>query len=91
MIVEKVIGKRVSQQGSKASDELMHQVNQLNSHEWTTILPFSKLSSGVPETRHHFLTSTDQKSRWTHLRVNVYPDGGLARLKGWIINTTINS
>ncbi|KAJ3364860.1 hypothetical protein HDU91_002424 [Kappamyces sp. JEL0680] len=81
MDVESAIGKRSSVRGSKASEQLLKDVEQIESHKWQTILPFTKLGPGVPESRHHYVASTDQSSRFTHLRVNVFPDGGLARLR----------
>lgn len=43
---------------------------------WTEILPKSPLQAGS----HNFYDIND-KSVWTHLRLNIYPDGGVARLK----------
>ena len=63
----------------------MQRANSLSSDKWTTILPFTKLRSGVAETRHHLLESVDVKSRYTHIRVNIFPDGGLARLRGMAV------
>jgi allantoicase len=72
--------KRVSVLGSRADEKSFEEVGKLNSHEWKTILPISKLKSGVPETRHnYFKIKTDE--RWTHLRINCFPDGGIARLR----------
>ncbi|WP_293765060.1 allantoicase [uncultured Aquitalea sp.] len=44
---------------------------------WTEILPASRMGPS----RHHILESTDAGSVWTHLRVNMFPDGGIARLR----------
>ncbi len=43
---------------------------------WTRILPQLKLQGG---TRNLFPISSEQ--RWTHLRLNIYPDGGVARFR----------
>lgn len=45
---------------------------------WTRILPSTTLSGNS----HHLLeiTSTDT---WSHLRINMYPDGGIARLRAY--------
>lgn len=38
------------------------------------------LNPGVEATHlHHFAVDSDQQ--WTHLRVNIFPDGGVARLR----------
>lgn len=43
---------------------------------WTTILPKSALEAGS----HNFFEISDNEV-YTHLRLNIYPDGGVARLK----------
>ena len=44
--------------------------------DWTEILPQTELQGDA----HHFLPIGSQ-SVWTHLRLNIYPDGGVARLR----------
>jgi len=44
--------------------------------EWVEIVPKSPLEPG----EHNFYEVTDDNS-WTHLRLNIFPDGGVARLK----------
>ncbi len=44
--------------------------------DWTGIVPRTDLAGD----RHHFIAVNDG-SRWTHLRLNIYPDGGIARLR----------
>jgi len=44
--------------------------------EWFELLPKTALQGD----QHHFL-SIDNDSVWTHLRLNIFPDGGLARLR----------
>jgi allantoicase len=43
---------------------------------WTTILPKTELRGDS----HNFLAVDDDRA-WTHLRLNIYPDGGVARLR----------
>lgn len=81
-IVESVLGERISKRGTKASEELLLKADSLESQNWKTILPFTKLSPGFADTRHHLLACVEDDSRYTHIRVNIYPDGGLARLRG---------
>lgn len=47
---------------------------------WTEVLPRTALRPGYADTCRHFfkITSTE---RWTHLRINLHPDGGVARVK----------
>ncbi len=44
--------------------------------EWTEILPRADLGPSA----HHF-HAIDDDQVWTHLRIHIYPDGGIARLK----------
>ncbi|MDD3327800.1 MAG: allantoicase [Zoogloea sp.] len=55
-----------------ASDD----VDALQAAAWTEILPATALGPS----RHHLLECTSRDA-WTHLRVNIYPDGGIARLR----------
>src|SRR5262245_40503621 len=43
---------------------------------WTEILPAAPLRGNA----HHFLPLDDERV-WSHLRLNIYPDGGIARLR----------
>jgi allantoicase len=40
----------------------------------------SELKPGSPETCHNYFNSLNIKDRFTHIRFNLYPDGGVARL-----------
>ncbi len=50
--------------------------NNLGQATWTEILPKSTLNPG---SQHFFEIKNDQL--WSHVRLNIYPDGGVARLK----------
>jgi allantoicase len=53
-------------------------VNDLNTKvEWTEILSKSPLNPGSQ----NLFAVNHQDKNWTHLRLNIYPDGGVARLK----------
>lgn len=53
-------------------------VNDLNTKvEWTEILAKSPLNPGSQ----NLFAVNHQDKNWTHLRLNIYPDGGVARLK----------
>lgn len=43
---------------------------------WTSLLPATALQGN----RHHYLAIDDSRI-WSHLRLNIYPDGGVARLR----------
>jgi allantoicase len=54
---------------------------------WTEILPMSELRPGYEETRMHYFAVPEevrmQTKGFTHVRVNYYPDGGVARMRLW--------
>ena len=52
------------------------EVEVLQAAKWTEILPATPLGPN----NHHLLESVSD-AVWTHLRVNIYPDGGIARLR----------
>ena len=47
-----------------------------SSTRWTEILPATNLGGNA----HHFRTIADERI-WTHVRLHIYPDGGVARLR----------
>jgi|CXWL01.1.fsa_nt_gi allantoicase len=48
--------------------------------EWTTILPQSKLSA---DHEHFFEEEIVNKEPFTHVRLNIFPDGGVSRMRLW--------
>jgi allantoicase len=48
--------------------------------DWRVLLPETPTQ---PHTRHHFESELRCTGRVTHLRLNVFPDGGVARLRAW--------
>lgn len=48
----------------------------LETADWTEILPVSPLNGDAPTS-----FAIDSPRRWTHLRLRIYPDGGVARLR----------
>ncbi|KAF4533160.1 hypothetical protein B566_EDAN001702 [Ephemera danica] len=77
---EKNIPKRTCKLGGAASQDEMAQVARLQSEKWQEIIPISKLRAGYPDTRHNIFP-VENKNSWTHLRLNAFPDGGIARLR----------
>lgn len=47
---------------------------------WSELLPQTKLQ---PDTRHFFERELRALPECTHLRLNIYPDGGVSRLRVW--------
>jgi allantoicase len=56
--------------------------DQLNTEKivWTTILPQSKLQA---DHEHHFDNEMISKDLFTHVRLSIFPDGGVSRMKLW--------
>ncbi|MEV0405074.1 allantoicase [Actinoallomurus sp. NPDC050550] len=51
------------------------------SEEWAPLLPPTRIQ---PDGRHHFrLDSTAPPAEVTHVRLDIYPDGGVGRLRVW--------
>jgi allantoicase len=48
--------------------------------QWTAILPQSKLSA---DHEHFFEDEIKNKGPFTHIRLNIFPDGGVSRLRLW--------
>ncbi|KAJ1920384.1 Allantoicase [Mycoemilia scoparia] len=51
---------------------------QSGSAQWTTVLPRTSLN---PDSHHLFALAQPTAQAYTHIRVNNYPDGGIARLR----------
>ncbi|MGB2902583.1 MAG: allantoicase [Candidatus Dechloromonas phosphoritropha] len=52
-------------------------VEALKAAQWTEVLPATALGPSS----HHIVDAVSGDAVWTHLRVNMYPDGGIARLR----------
>jgi len=52
--------------------------SSLDSIEWRVLLPMSRLQA---DTRHSFESELIDASEVTHVRLNIYPDGGVSRLR----------
>ncbi|XP_075971848.1 putative inactive allantoicase [Anticarsia gemmatalis] len=72
--------RAASKMGTAANKYEFEQIERLNSDKWDEIVPVTALRPGYEETRLNFqkVLSDDP---YTHIRVNIYPDGGIARLR----------
>lgn len=77
---EECLPKRVSKMGTASNKFDLEQIGQLKSDKWDEIVPVTALRPGYEETRHNFQKVLSDDA-WTHIRVNIYPDGGIARLR----------
>ncbi|XP_078255343.1 allantoicase [Rhinoraja longicauda] len=70
-------GERI---GTAASEVEFEAIGKLKSEVWTELVPMTILQPGYVDTCHNYFPVQQQK-RWTHIRLNMYPDGGIARLR----------
>ena len=49
-----------------------------NEVEWKTLLPSQKLSA---DNEHEFIKQMQNGSTYSHVRLNIFPDGGISRLR----------
>uniref|UniRef100_A0A8C6G8Z7 Probable inactive allantoicase n=1 Tax=Mus spicilegus TaxID=10103 RepID=A0A8C6G8Z7_MUSSI len=66
--------------GTAATPEEFEAVTELKSHSWDYLVPMSELKLGDPDSSHNYYFVNSQQ-RWTHIRLNIFPDGGVARLR----------
>jgi allantoicase len=83
---------RLAQQGGiqgtgMSFDQVERSAAACNDFNWTEILSMTELRPGYEETRMHYFTIPEEVRReatgFTHVRVNYYPDGGVARMRLW--------
>jgi allantoicase len=60
-----------------SSDEQIHASSEM---KWTTILPRMKLK---PDHKHTFDKEIMSKNAFTHVRLSIFPDGGVSRMRVW--------
>ncbi|KAJ8009381.1 hypothetical protein DPEC_G00088300 [Dallia pectoralis] len=66
--------------GMAASETQFQAVARLHSESWEELIPVTDLNPGYYDTCNNYFPST-YPSRVTHLRLNMFPDGGIARLR----------
>jgi allantoicase len=52
----------------------------MDGETWTDVIPRTKLQA---HTRHFFIDELVARGPFTHLRLNVFPDGGVSRMRVW--------
>lgn len=70
--------ERIAQMGSACSAANLRKVQ--STEKWIEIVKMTHLQAGYEDTRKTYI-NIDSKDVVTHLRLNYFPDGGLARLK----------
>ncbi|XP_014905873.1 allantoicase [Poecilia latipinna] len=66
--------------GMAATAAQIAAVAKLSSEVWPELVGVAPLQPGYAERCHHYFR-VSSRSRVTHLRLNMYPDGGIARLR----------
>ncbi|KAL2082385.1 hypothetical protein ACEWY4_022203 [Coilia grayii] len=66
--------------GMAASEEQLKLAAMLHSEKWEELVAVTELKPGYADTCHNYFPVTSSK-RVTHVRLNMYPDGGIARLR----------
>ncbi|XP_052803532.1 allantoicase-like [Mya arenaria] len=66
--------------GTHATSEETTEIEKLHSEDWEFIVSLSELKPGFPKSSHNYFHCSGKK-KYTHLRLNIYPDGGVARLR----------
>ncbi|KAL4648984.1 putative allantoicase isoform X2 [Arapaima gigas] len=66
--------------GMAASEGEFKAVAKLRSELWEELVPVKELKPGNPDTCHNYF-HVAFPHRVTHIRLNMYPDGGIARLR----------
>ncbi|XP_026854834.2 allantoicase [Electrophorus electricus] len=66
--------------GMAASGVQFEAIAQLHSENWEELIPESALKPGYSDSCHNYF-SVSFPHRVSHIRLNMYPDGGIARLR----------
>ncbi|XP_032675242.1 probable allantoicase [Odontomachus brunneus] len=66
--------------GGEACEDDYERVSSLHSENWPVLIPTQKLEAGYPYTRKKFFKVSASRM-FTHLRLDIFPDGGVARLR----------
>ncbi|KDO31140.1 allantoicase [Saprolegnia parasitica CBS 223.65] len=71
---------RPREMGTCASATEEAAIGALGTDAWRELVPRTELQPGYEASRYHYF-NVNSDDVWTHLRVNMFPDGGIARLK----------
>jgi len=74
---------RRSHIGNEAYLDQMVIANSLHSEKWEDLVPMTAVKSGASVTTNNYFGSANTTTRFTHIRFNLFPDGGVARLRAY--------
>ena len=69
---------RRSKIGTACNNEELRKIDKLNSDHWDEVVEMTTMKAGYEETRKNYIY-VNSNEVYTHLRINMYPDGGIAR------------
>ncbi|XP_019501831.1 PREDICTED: probable allantoicase [Hipposideros armiger] len=72
--------QRGERTGAAATPEELAAVAELKSNDWDYLVPMTEVDPGKLASGHNYFFVNSQQ-RWTHVRLNIFPDGGIARLR----------
>jgi allantoicase len=67
--------------GEMATEDELKAAELLGSEKWAELVPYSRLRPGYPNSCTHYFDSKVVDKKYTYIRVNIFPDGGVARLR----------
>ncbi|CAN0465999.1 unnamed protein product [Rangifer tarandus platyrhynchus] len=71
------IPQREVRTGTAATPEEFEAISELKSDDWSCLVPVTELKPGNPASSHNYFPVNSQQ-RWSHIRLNIFPDGGIA-------------
>ncbi|KAI8817995.1 galactose-binding domain-like protein [Fimicolochytrium jonesii] len=74
---------RRSEIGTACTSSELQIAESVGSDGWEELVPYTPLGPGYEATRYHYVESGNKRARFTHLRVNLFPDGGVARFRAY--------
>lgn len=77
---DSIRGQAATQGQINAAEKITCGLTKKASADWTPLVPMKALDAGYQDTRYTYFTINSEQ-RWTHLRVNMFPDGGIARIR----------
>ncbi|XP_004709871.1 probable allantoicase [Echinops telfairi] len=66
--------------GTAATAEEFEAISELKSENWNYLVPLAELQPGKRGSSHNYFPA-NVNQRWTHIRLNIFPDGGIARFR----------
>ncbi|KAJ6649349.1 Allantoicase [Pseudolycoriella hygida] len=77
---ESLLPHRQGKMGTACSADELQMISKLKTECWPELVEMTSLKPGYEETRKTYI-SVDSNEVCTYIRVNIYPDGGIARLR----------